>query len=181
VNFKEAQVRLSTLQHLGKNNFRIIDFKTRRKIAKRQRDEESKSKSSLGFKLMNPESTPIKTKTTLRPPPLPSIKKRTTPTNSSSPIMHLVMALIPKRGGTHPIYGVFLGGGSVGAGWNMDDAPYRFSSQRRDEKSVGKVERGLTDARDKTKTLKFNVTLELDGTEGSERELDKDQCVRTIE
>jgi hypothetical protein len=32
------------LQHLGKNNFRNPDFKTRRKIAKRQRDEESKSK-----------------------------------------------------------------------------------------------------------------------------------------
>jgi hypothetical protein len=44
VNFKETQVKLSTLQHLGKNNFRSLDFKTRRKIAKRQRDEESKSK-----------------------------------------------------------------------------------------------------------------------------------------
>jgi hypothetical protein len=91
------------------------------------------------------------------------------------------MTLIPKRGGTHPIYGVFLGGGSVGAVWNMDDARYRSSSQRRDEKSVGKVERGLTDARDKTTTLKFNGTLELNGTEGSERELDKDQFARTIE
>jgi hypothetical protein len=63
----------------------------------------------------------------------------------------------------------------------MDDARYRFSSQRHDEKSVGKVERGLTDARDKTTMLKFNGTLELYGTEGSERELDKDQFVRTIE
>jgi hypothetical protein len=89
--------------------------------------------------------------------------------------------LIPKRGGTHPIYGVFLGGGSVRAGWNMDDARYRSSSQRCDEKSVGKVERGLTDARDKTTTLKFNGTLDLDVTQGSERELDKDQFVRTIE
>jgi hypothetical protein len=33
----------------------------------------------------------------------------------------------------------------------------------------------------KTTTLKFNGTLELDGTMGSERELDKDQFVRTIE
>jgi hypothetical protein len=63
----------------------------------------------------------------------------------------------------------------------MATARYRFSSQRRDEKSVGKVERGLTDAHDKTTTLKFNSTLELDGTEESGRELDKDQCVRTIE
>jgi hypothetical protein len=118
---------------------------------------------------MNPERTPIKTKTPLRPPPLPSIKKKTTTTSSSSPIRPLVMTLILKRGGTHPIYGVFLGGGSVGAGWDMDDAYYRFSSQRRDEKSVGKVERGIIDSRDKITTLKFNGTLELDRTEGSER------------
>jgi hypothetical protein len=62
----------------------------------------------------------------------------------------------------------------------MDDARYRFSSHRRDEKSVGKVERGLTDARDKTTTFNFNGTLELDGAEGSKRELDKYQFVRTI-
>jgi hypothetical protein len=130
---------------------------------------------------MNPESTPIKTKTPLRHPPLPSIKKKTTTTSSSSPIRPLVMTLIPKRGGTHPIYGVFFGGGSVGAGWDMDDDRYRFSSQIRDGKSVGKVERILTDARDKTTTLKFNGTLELDGTEGREIELDKDQFKRTIE
>jgi hypothetical protein len=51
----------------------------------------------------------------------------------------------------------------------MDDARYRSSSQRCDEKRVRKVERGLADARDKTTTVKFNGTLELDGTEGSER------------
>jgi hypothetical protein len=36
------------------------------------------------------------------------------------------------------------------------------------------------DARDKTTTLKFNGNLEVDGKEGSENELDKDQFVRTI-
>jgi hypothetical protein len=39
----------------------------------------------------------------------------------------------------------------------------------------------LTDARDKTTTLKFNGTMELDISEGSERVLDKNQFVRTIE
>jgi hypothetical protein len=91
------------------------------------------------------------------------------------------MSSIPKRGGTHSIYGVFLGRGSVEAGLDMSTARYRLSSQRRDEKSVAKVERGLTDARDKTTTLNFNGSLELDGAEGSEREFDKDQFVRTIE
>jgi hypothetical protein len=49
-----------------------------------------------------------------------------------------------------------------------------------DEKNVSRVERGLTDARDKTTTLKFNGNLELDGKEGSEDELDNDQFVSTI-
>jgi hypothetical protein len=120
-----------------------------------QNREESKSKLSLVFKLMNAESTPIKTKPLpLPPPPLPSIKKKTP--SPLSPIWYLVMSLVPKRGGTHPIYGVFLGGGSVGAGWDMDTARYRFSSQRRDKKIVGKVERGLTDARDKTATIHWS-------------------------
>jgi hypothetical protein len=63
----------------------------------------------------------------------------------------------------------------------MTTGCYRFLTQRRDEKSVGKVERGLTDARDKMTTLKFNGTQELDGTEGSERDLDKYQFIRIIE
>jgi hypothetical protein len=86
----------------------------------------------------------------------------------------------PERRGIHPIYGVYLGGGEVQQGWLMGDHRYRFSTQRRDEKNVPRVERGLTDARDKTTTLKFNGNLELDGKEGSENELDKDQFVRTI-
>jgi hypothetical protein len=127
---------------------------------------------------MNPESTPIKSKP-LRPPPLPSVKKKAP--SPLSPIRSLVISSIPKQGGTQPIYGVFLGGGSVEAVWNISTARYQLSTQRRDEKSVAKVERRLTDAHDKTTTREFNGTLELDGTEGSERELDKHQFVRTIE
>jgi hypothetical protein len=63
----------------------------------------------------------------------------------------------------------------------MSKACYRFSTQRRDERSVSKLERGLTDARDKTTTLKFNGTLELEMKKGTEHELDKEQFVRTIE
>jgi hypothetical protein len=107
---------------------------------------------------MNPSSTPIKSKP-LGPPHLPSIKKKAP--SHVSPIQPLVVSSIPKRGGTHSTYGVFLGGGSVEAGWNMSTARYRFSIHRRHEKMVAKVERGLTDARDKTTTLKFNGTLEL--------------------
>jgi hypothetical protein len=86
-------------------------------------ESKSKSKSSLVFKLINPESNPIKSKP-VQPPPLSSIKEKAP--ISLSPIQPLVMSSIPKRVGTHPIYGVFLGGGSVEAGWNMFTARYRF-------------------------------------------------------
>jgi hypothetical protein len=86
----------------------------------------------------------------------------------------------PERGGIHPIYGVYLGGGEVEQGWTMSQHHYQFSTQRRDEKNVPRIKRGLTDARDKTTTLKFNGNLELDGKEVSEKELDKDHFVRTI-
>jgi hypothetical protein len=105
---------------------------------------------------MNPESTPIKSKP-LRPLPLPSIKKKAP--SPLYPIWPLVVSSILKRGEKHPIYGVLLGGGLVKAGWDMSTARYRFSSQRHDTKSVEKVEMGLTDARDKKTTLKFNGTL----------------------
>jgi hypothetical protein len=113
---------------------------------------------------MKPESTPIKSKPPGPPHPL-SIKKKKAP-SPFSPIQPLVISSILKRGGTHSIYGVFLGEVLAEAGWDMPTASYRFLTQRRDEKSVTKVERGLTDAREKTTTLKFNGTLELDGTEG---------------
>jgi hypothetical protein len=86
----------------------------------------------------------------------------------------------PGRGGIHPTYGVYLGGGEVEPGWTMSQNCYRFSTQRCDENNAWIVEWGLPDARDKTTTLKFNGNLELDGKEGSENELDKYQFVRTI-
>jgi hypothetical protein len=73
-----------------------------------------------------------------------------------------------------------LGGGSVDAGWKTPTTCYRFSTQRHDEKSVSKVGRGLTGARDKITVLNFNGTLELYGAAGSERELDKYQFLSTI-
>jgi hypothetical protein len=80
----------------------------------------------------------------------------------------------PARGGIHPIYGVCLGGGEVQQAWLMDDHRHRLSTQQWDEKNVPRVERGLTDARDKTTTLNLNGNLELGGKQGSENDLDKD-------
>jgi hypothetical protein len=68
----------------------------------------------------------------------------------------------PERGGIHPIYGIYLGKVEVEQGWLMSENRYRFSTQQRDKKNVPRVQRGLTDARNKTPTLKFNGNLELD-------------------
>jgi hypothetical protein len=107
------------------------------------------------------------------------IVKRTSNFKSLS-ISGAATTISPERGGIHPIYGVYLGGGEVEQRWMMSENRYRFSTQRPDEKNVPRVERGLTDARDKTTTLKFIGNLELDGKEGSENEIYKDQFVRTI-
>jgi hypothetical protein len=53
--------------------------------------------------------------------------------------------VVPTRGGIRGKYGVFLDGGAVEVGWFMPKDRYRFSTQRRDERSVSKVERGLMD------------------------------------
>jgi hypothetical protein len=99
-----------------------------------------------------------------------------------SPGKHIAFVMVTlKRGGIDTTYCVFLGGGMAKAGWKMPTARYRFSTQIDDEKRIFKVEHGLAVARDKTTTLESNGTLELDGTEGSERELDNNQFVRTIE
>jgi hypothetical protein len=73
----------------------------------------------------------------------------------------------PEHGGMHGTFAVFLGGGAVDPGWKMSKARYHFSIQRRDEKSVSKVERGSTGTRDRTMTLKFNGTMELYGADGN--------------
>jgi hypothetical protein len=122
------------------------------------------------------------------PPSPPSERKKTPlktfPTSPLQPIPKSGMIVPPPlkltRDGILGYYGVFLGGGDVEAGCAMSKARYRFSTHRRDEGSVSKVERGLTDARDKTTTLKFNRTLELEMKEGTEHELDNEQFVRTI-
>jgi hypothetical protein len=85
---------------------------------------------------------------------------------------------IPARGGNRAIHGVFIGGNPLADDWTSTGR-YRYTSQRRGDKHVAKVEQNLVTARDSVSILKFNGTLELTGT--TVTELDKDQFVRSVE
>ena len=66
----------------------------------------------------------------------------------------------PKRGGIHPQFGKFIGGAKLNDRYETVGASgaslYRFSTQRRHEKTIASIEKMLRDARDSTTGLKFN-------------------------
>ena len=74
------------------------------------------------------------------------------------------MSPAPKRGGIHPQLGRFIGGARLNDSYQMISGSgaglYRFSTQRRHEKTIGFIEQTLRDARDSITGLKFNGTLE---------------------
>jgi hypothetical protein len=84
---------------------------------------------------------------------------------------------IPARVGNHAIHGVFIGGTPLADDWTSTGR-YRYTSQRRGDKHVAKVEQNLVTAQDSVSILKFNGTLELTVTTVSE--LEKDQFVRSV-
>jgi hypothetical protein len=94
------------------------------------------------------------------------------PETSIMPVVLLMST--PKRGGNHKTHNVFLGGGVVNVNWEIDGR-YRYSTQRRDEKYLEKIEKCLIEKRDASGEHKFNGTL--DNGNGNGNELDKDQFV----
>jgi hypothetical protein len=81
----------------------------------------------------------------------------------------------PIRGGEHKTHGIYIGGGNIRDDWELP-GQYRFTSQRREEKYVAKIERNLIARRDNSHERKFEGTLE----NGSAKELDKDQFIRAL-
>jgi hypothetical protein len=64
----------------------------------------------------------------------------------------------PKRGGIHPTYGKFIGGGGLNDAYEMSDSEfslYRFSTQRRHEKTITSIESKLRDKCDDQTGIKF--------------------------
>jgi hypothetical protein len=88
----------------------------------------------------------------------------------------------PKRGGIHSSYGVFIGGAKLGEDYKCvvpaGVSLYRFSSQRRNEKSIAKIEENLRQARDSITSIKFDGKL--DPPDGSLTEIGKERFIQLI-
>jgi hypothetical protein len=81
----------------------------------------------------------------------------------------------PSHGGYHRTHKIFLGGGKIGNDWLLK-GQYRYSSQRREEKYIAKIEKALIDKRDSISDRKFHGTLDDTG----DKELEKIQFVRAL-
>jgi hypothetical protein len=88
----------------------------------------------------------------------------------------------PKRGGLHPTYGKFIGGAKLTDQYMLvpltSGSYFRFFTQRRHEKTIGTIERDLREARDSTKSIKFNGTI--DPTEGNLNEIGKERFIALL-
>ena len=113
--------------------------------------------------------------TSIPPPPKTPSPKNPSSTMTTSPELQ-----VPIRGGSHHIYGIFLGGSPLDSNYKLTNHRlYKFSTQRRHVKSISSIERALFDARDNTTCIKFNGNLEI--TDPSSNELDKDHFLQAIE
>jgi hypothetical protein len=90
---------------------------------------------------MNPD-TPVGKKKLLPKPPgkPPGSSRKTKPEPLLTPVV-LIMST-PKHGGNHNTHNVFLGGGVVKDDWDIDGR-YQYSTQRRYEKYIKKIEKTL--------------------------------------
>jgi hypothetical protein len=88
---------------------------------------------------------------------------------------------VPKRGGDHSTYGIFIGGSPLDKEYKPTrKLRYRSHMQRRNVKAVGHIESALIAARDSTTSLKFNGNLE--PTVGaSVTEIGKDRFISMLE
>lgn len=103
-------------------------------------------------------------------------------TMSTGTTAALADAPIPKRGGVHSTYGTYLGGAKLDDNYQCvvpkGASLFRFSTQRRHEKTLAKIEENLRVARDSITTIKFNGRLE--PTEGNPSEIGKERFVQLL-
>jgi hypothetical protein len=101
---------------------------------------------------------------------------------SSGTIDAMAIALVPKRGGTHPTYGTFIGGAKLDDTYHSvitrGTSLFHFSTQRRHKKTLAKIEDNLRAARNSVTTIKFNGRLE--APEGNLTEIGKERFVQLL-
>jgi len=87
----------------------------------------------------------------------------------------------PKRGGIHPIYGIYIGGSVLNDEYELEEPLFTFAfhTQLRTIKSLPSIEKSLRDAMKSTTTIKFNGSLE--PVTGSSTEIDKERFVTEVE
>ena len=89
--------------------------------------------------------------------------------------------VMPKRGGVHATYGLYIGGCGLDNNFKpvVRRGTYSFASQRRNTKTISFIERELMNARDSTTTLKFDGKLEPVVT--STTEIGKERFLKLLE
>ena len=86
----------------------------------------------------------------------------------------------PKRGGIHPTYGVFIGGGDLDAEYKLTGLRhYKYTAQRRGAKVINSIEQALLKAIESKDSDKFNGKLETTKS-SAENELDKESFVKQL-
>ena len=92
----------------------------------------------------------------------------------------MAQPISPRRGGVHPIYGVFIGGGELDDTYRLTGTRhYKFTTQRRSAKVVNSIEQALLKAIDAKDVSKFNGNLETTPST-TEYELDKESFVKQL-
>ena len=87
----------------------------------------------------------------------------------------------PRRGGVHPIYGVFIGGGELDENYCLTGTRhYKFTTQRRGAKVVNAIEQALLKAIESKDSDKFNGSLELTPS-SNDNELDKESFIKQLQ
>ena len=100
----------------------------------------------------------------------------------SSPISSATSISTPRRGGTHPIFGIYVGGGALDTAYKLKDGScYSCTSQLRNEKQLNVAETSLYEQRNNTTTLKFNGNMDVqEPNTASLSELNLEQFLRNV-
>jgi hypothetical protein len=83
----------------------------------------------------------------------------------------------PKRGGIHPMYGLYIGGASLNQAYE-GIGKFLYATQHCNEKGLAYIQQNLVTARDSPTSLKFDGKLEVLGP--SVTEMDKERFLTLL-
>ena len=86
----------------------------------------------------------------------------------------------PRRGGNHPIYGIFVGGSELNDRYELTGSRhYKFTGQRRGAKVINSIEQALLSTIASKDADKFNGNLERTGSSPT-NEIDKETFIKAL-